>query len=50
MLVVLAQDAPAVASADVIAGAVVWAIGLASVVLIFTPGANPYYRPQPVEQ
>jgi hypothetical protein len=50
MLAVLAQDAPAVASADVIAGAVVWVTGLASVVLIFTPAANPYYRPQPVER
>jgi hypothetical protein len=45
LLYVLSQDAQAVALADVIAAAVVWAIGLASVVLIFTPASGRYYRP-----
>jgi hypothetical protein len=45
MLGVLSQGAAAIAPADVIAAAVVWALGLASVVLIFTPASNPYYRP-----
>ena len=41
----LAQDAQHVAAADVIAAAFMWALGLASVVLICTPAANRYYRP-----
>jgi hypothetical protein len=42
----LALHAAAYAPAYMIAAAVVWAIGLASVVLIFTPAAGRYYRPQ----
>jgi hypothetical protein len=46
ILGVLSQGAAAVAPADVIAATVVWALGLASVALIFTPASNPYYRPR----
>ena len=46
VLGLLAQHAATHAPADVIAAAVVWAIGLASVVLIFTPAAGRYYRPE----
>ena len=45
----LAQDAATYAPADMIAAAIVWALGLVSVVLIFTPAAGRYYRPQPVQ-
>jgi hypothetical protein len=48
MLGALAQDSAASAPADMIAASVTWAIGLAAVVLIFTPQAGRYYRPQPV--
>jgi hypothetical protein len=43
----LAQGVAAFAPATMIAAAVVWALGLSSVVLIFTPAAGRYYRPQP---
>jgi hypothetical protein len=46
----LSQHAASYAPASMIAAAVVWAIGLVSVVLIFTPAASRYYRPQPVHQ
>jgi hypothetical protein len=46
----LAQNAVTYAPAGMIAAAVVWAIGLVSVVLIFTPAAGRYYRTQPVQQ
>jgi hypothetical protein len=46
----LAQHAAADAPATVIAAAAVWAIGLASVVLIFTPAACRFYRPQLAQQ
>jgi hypothetical protein len=42
----LAEHAVSYAPASMIAAAVVWAIGLASVVLIFTPAAGRYYRPE----
>ena len=45
LLYVLSQGAPVAAPADFIAAMVVWALGLASVVLIFTPAACRYYRP-----
>jgi hypothetical protein len=41
----LTEHAAAYAPASTIAAAVVWAIGLASVMLIFTPAASRYYRP-----
>jgi hypothetical protein len=50
LLAGLAQGAVTFAPATMIAGAVVWALGLSSVVLIFTPAAGRYYRPQPVRQ
>jgi hypothetical protein len=40
----LSQHAATYAPASMIAAAVVWAIGLASVLLIFTPAAGRYYR------
>jgi hypothetical protein len=48
----LAEGAAPFGRADLIACAAVWAIGLASVVLIFTPAAGRYYRPalQPTRQ
>ena len=46
----LAQGAAVFAPATMIAGAVVWTLGLSSVVLIFTPAAGRYYRPQPAQQ
>ena len=50
MLGALSGHAAAYAPASMIAAGVVWAIGLASVVLIFTPAAGRYYRPQPAQQ
>jgi len=46
----LAQGVAAFAPATMIAAALVWALGLSSVVLIFTPAAGRYYRPQPAQQ
>ena len=46
----LSRHAAAVAPATMIAAAAVWAIGLASVVLIFTPAACRYYRPRLAQQ
>jgi hypothetical protein len=45
MLGALAQDAVTFAPADMIAAATEWALGLAAVVLIFTPAASRYCRP-----
>src|SRR4029077_6451559 len=50
VLAALAQGTAALAPATMIAAAVVWALGLSSVVLIFTPAACRYYRPQAVQQ
>jgi hypothetical protein len=50
VLTSLAQHAAADAPATMIAAAAVWAIGLASVILIFTPAACRYYRPRPAQQ
>ena len=50
MLAALAQDAATFAPADLAAAAILWAIGLTSVVLIFTPAAGRYYRPQLARQ
>jgi hypothetical protein len=44
------EHAATYAPAGMIAAAIVWAIGLASVVLIFTPAASRYYRPQVAPQ
>jgi hypothetical protein len=46
----LAERAATYAPASMIAAAAVWAIGLASVALIFTPAAGRYYRPQLTRQ
>jgi hypothetical protein len=45
MLGAMSQEAATFAPADMIAAATEWALGLASVVLIFTPAASRYYRP-----
>jgi len=50
VIAALAQHAAALAPATMIAAAVVWTLGLSSVVLIFTPAAGRYYRPQPALQ
>jgi hypothetical protein len=50
VIAALAQGAATFAPAAVIAAAVVWALGLSSVVLIFTPAAGRHYRPQPAQQ
>jgi hypothetical protein len=50
MLGSLSQHAATYAPANMIAAAVVWAIGLVSVLLIFTPAAGRYYRPQAARQ
>ena len=47
---VLAQNAVALAPANMIAAAAVWILGLSSVALIFTPAAGRYYRPQAARQ
>jgi len=49
MLGNLSQHAATYAPANMIAASIVWAVGLVSVVLIFTPAAGRYYRPQPVQ-
>ncbi len=50
VIVWLAQGAVTFAPATVIAAAVVWALGLSSAALIFTPAAGRYYRAQPARQ
>ncbi len=50
LIAALAQGAAVFAPAAMIAAAIVWALGLSSVVLIFTPAAGRYYRPQPARQ
>jgi hypothetical protein len=45
----LAQGAVAYAPAAMIAGTVIWLIGLASLVLVFTPASNRYFRTQSAE-
>jgi hypothetical protein len=50
MLGSLSQHAATYAPASMIAAVIVWAIGLVSVVLIFTPAAGRYYRPQAARQ
>jgi hypothetical protein len=45
LLLTVAQDAVVFAPADVAAAAVEWALGLASVVFVFTPASCRYFRP-----
>jgi hypothetical protein len=44
MLIALAQHAAVYAPADLIAGAAIWLIALATMVLIFTRPSNTFYR------
>jgi hypothetical protein len=46
MILGVAQGAVVYAPADMVAGAAVWLIGLAAMVLIVTPASNRYYRPE----
>ena len=46
LLSLMSIHAATYAPAGLIAASIVWAIGLASVVLIFTPAAGRYYRPE----
>ena len=50
VIAALSEHAAALAPAAMIAAAVVWTLGLSSVVLIFTPAAGRYYRLQPAQQ
>jgi hypothetical protein len=50
MIAVLAQGGAVYAPADVTVASLESAVGLVSVVLIFTPAAWRYYRPQPAQQ
>jgi hypothetical protein len=50
LITALAQSAMTFAPVTTIAAAVEWFLGLCSVVLIFTPAAFRYYRPEPVQQ
>jgi len=46
MLAALSADSPVYATADFAAGMVLWLISLASMVLVFTPASNRYFRPE----
>jgi hypothetical protein len=46
MLAALSADSPVYATAVFTAGMVLWLIALASMVLVFTPASNRYFRPQ----
>jgi hypothetical protein len=46
LLVALAQSAAVYATAALISGGVMWLIALTSLVLIFTPASNRYFRPR----
>jgi hypothetical protein len=47
MLLALSVGTPVYATADFAAGMVVWSISLASLVLVFTPASNRYFRTAP---
>ena len=47
MLLALSVSSPVYATADFAAGMVVWFIALVSMVLVFTPASNRYFRPEP---
>jgi hypothetical protein len=49
VIAALAQDGATLAPANMLAAAVEWFLGLVSLVLIFTPAAGRYFRPQPVQ-
>jgi hypothetical protein len=46
VLAALASDAAVYAPANMIAAGVLWLVALASLVLIFTPASNRYFRPE----
>ena len=45
ILIALGEGAAVYAPADLIAAAILWLVGLAAMMLIFSPRAGPYYRP-----
>jgi hypothetical protein len=47
MLAALSAGSPVYATADFTAGMVIWLISLVSMVLVFTPASNRYFRPEP---
>jgi len=47
MLASLSASGPAYAMADFTAGMVLWLISTVSMVLVFTPASNRYFRPEP---
>jgi hypothetical protein len=50
LLISLGEGAALYAPADLIAAAVLWLVGLAAMVLIFSKTASPYYRQEPAQQ
>jgi hypothetical protein len=44
MIVALAQHGAVFAPADMVAGAAIWLLALATMTLIFTPKSNAFYR------
>ena len=50
VLVALAEGSATFAPADLIAGAVLWLVGAAAMVLIFSPQSGPYYQPGPARR
>ncbi len=47
MLLALSVGSPVYSTADFAAGMVVWFISLVSMVLVFTPASNRYFRTEP---
>jgi len=47
MLASLSASGPVYATADFTAGMVLWLISTVSMVLVFTPASNRYFRPEP---
>lgn len=50
LLIALGEGAALYAPADLIALTIPWLVGLASIVLIFSKKASPYYQQEPAEQ
>lgn len=50
VVIPLGEGAAAYAPADVIAGAAIWLVALAAMVLICSTPSGPYYAPDPARQ
>jgi hypothetical protein len=46
MIASLSAGSPVYATADFTAGMLIWLISLVSMVLVFTPASNRYFRPE----